>query len=132
MSKAPHHHPTEYQLNLAKNLAILNLTDEEIAKVLEINVVTLHRHYRTKLKEGRHDVKAFVVSKLMQLIKEGNPAAIMFYLKTQCRWRETDRLEVTGADGQPIEYKKVGTPKFKELTVTEWQEQFQPNQPHLN
>jgi hypothetical protein len=40
---------------------------------------------------------------LFKLIKEGNVAATIFYLKTQGKQRGyIERQEVTGADGAPI------------------------------
>lgn len=38
--------------------------------------------------------KDFVQGQLMTAIRNGNVAATMFFLKTQCGWRETQRLEV--------------------------------------
>lgn len=38
--------------------------------------------------------KEWVQGKLMTLIENGSTAAILFFLKTQCGWRETQKLEV--------------------------------------
>jgi len=46
---------------------------------------------------------AFAESELMKLIKEGNVAATIFFLKTQGKKRGyVERQEVTGAEGAPI------------------------------
>ena len=45
----------------------------------------------------------FAESELMKLIKDGNVAATIFFLKTQGKARGyIERQEVTGADGAPI------------------------------
>ena len=44
-----------------------------------------------------------VVDSLRTLIRAGNVAATLFYLKTQCGWRETSRVEVSGPDKKPVE-----------------------------
>ena len=55
--------------------------------------------------EARHD---FVESKLMKLIDEGQVAAVIFYLKTQCKARGyVERQEVSGADGGPVVFHVV-------------------------
>lgn len=38
--------------------------------------------------------KEWVEGKLMTAIENGNVASIMFFLKTQCGWRETQKVEV--------------------------------------
>jgi len=53
-------------------------------------------------RENRHD---FVESKLMALIDEGNVAATIFYLKTQCKQRGyVERYEHSGTEGSAIQF----------------------------
>jgi hypothetical protein len=133
MAKIPDHKPNDHTKGLVEGLAIAGMDNKIISQHLSISEATLKVHYKEQLAFGREGVKALGASALIKAVKEGNVTAIIFFCKTRLGFRETDRLEVTGADGQPIEYKKVGTPKFKELTVTEWREQFQhPSQQHLN
>jgi hypothetical protein len=55
--------------------------------------------------EKRHD---FVENALHKLIKSGNPAAIIFYLKTQAKGRGyVERQEITGADGGPVSITQI-------------------------
>jgi len=57
------------------------------------------------VREARHD---FVENQLLKLIKELNPTAIIFYLKTQCKKRGyVERQEVTGIDGSSLRIEYV-------------------------
>lgn len=56
-------------------------------------------------KEGMLDVAEGM---LYRAINNGEPWAICFYLKTQGKARKyTERMEVTGQDGKPIEHKQT-------------------------
>ena len=51
-------------------------------------------------RERRHEM---VENKLMSLIAQGNVAAVIFYLKTQCKHLGyVERQELTGADSGPV------------------------------
>ena len=53
------------------------------------------------MREKRHD---FVESKLLKRIDAEDIAAIIFYLKTQCKSRGyVERQEITGADSGPLD-----------------------------
>lgn len=55
-------------------------------------------------KYGRADRIAKVTDTLFKKIMEDkDSASVFFYLKTQAGWRETNRTELTGADGGPIQ-----------------------------
>lgn len=56
-------------------------------------------------REKRHD---YVETQLMKLIDDGNVTAIIFYAKTQLKKRGyVERQEVTGVDGQPVQFTTV-------------------------
>lgn len=66
-----------------------------------ISRVTLEKWRKTdkELDDAINNIKdrakEFVEGQLMTAIRNGNVASIMFYLKTQCGYRETQKLEVT-------------------------------------
>lgn len=61
------------------------------------------KRYAERAKEVGETQTDFVESKLMQLINEGNPAAIIFYMKTKGKNRGyTERTEITGKDGEGL------------------------------
>jgi len=97
-----------YQANdenrkIVKMLSAVGTRYEDIATKLEITDDTLRKHYRKELDEGRIEANASVAQTLYQQAKNGNTTAAIFWLKTRAQWRESDRLEVTGANGKPVE-----------------------------
>ncbi len=70
-----------------------------------ISESTLRKHFRDELESGLWKAVASVASCLYEMTTSPGPyqaAACQFFLKTRARWRETDRMEVTGVDGAPI------------------------------
>ena len=68
--------------------------------------------------EAKEKMLDFAEGKLYEKIKEGDNAAIIFYLKTQGKKRGyIERQEVTGEGGKPISYElTVKDTETKELT----------------
>lgn len=89
--------------------------EQEIAQALGISYSTLRRRkaeceqFEQAIKRGKAKANVFVGAQLMKLIKSGNVAATIFYMKSRCGWRETQRTEITGANGNAlqVEQKKV-------------------------
>lgn len=85
------------------------LTQDQIADYFGITRPTffamMEREPDIALRYKRGKAKAIgaVAQGLIQQARAGDKVAAMFYLKTQAGWRETDRLEHTGADGAPID-----------------------------
>jgi hypothetical protein len=91
---------TEEQIGTIERCAGLGLTIYEISIILNISRPTLNRKLRDEdevraaYEAGRVKAKLKVVAKLFELIEEGNAAAIFFYLKCQCGWRETEAPQI--------------------------------------
>lgn len=60
-----------------------------------------------RYKRGKSKVVAKVAQGLIQKALSGDTTSAIFFLKTQARWRETERHEITGADGAPIELARI-------------------------
>lgn len=99
--------------------------EEEIALALGIGYATLKRRkkdnelFELAIKTGRAKANAFVGGKLMQLVREGNPAATIFYMKSRCGWRETVRQEITGAEGDAVKVETKQQYDLSKLSVSQ-------------
>lgn len=97
--------------------------EEEIANALGISYSTLqsrkreNEEFKSAIKRGKAKANVFVGGKLMEKIKSGDTASIIFYMKSRCGWKETSRSEITGADGGAvkIETKQVTLLSNEEL-----------------
>ncbi len=103
----PPHVPTKVTRAQVLELGGMGWTFEQIANHLKINRDTLAKYYREELDIATETTNLRVKQNLYNIAidpahKQSVTAAI-FWLKTRARWRETDRLEVTGPNGGPIE-----------------------------
>jgi len=94
-------------LKQVESLAANGLTQEQIAAALGISESTLHKRkqenteFTAAIKRGKAKGIALVTNKLMESIKGGNMTGMIFFLKTQAGWKETNVQEHTGKD-EPI------------------------------
>lgn len=105
----------------AEVLSRLGFTDEKLAAALGISRSTLHEwrkanpEFSERLKGAKSAADAKVLDALFQRATgyeapDGthippHPTAIIFYLKNRrpAEWRDTQRQEITGADGAPLQ-----------------------------
>jgi hypothetical protein len=73
-----------------------------IADVLEVSVDTLHDHYGRVMRLAKAEANSKVVESLYNKAVGGDVGAAIWWTKTQLGWRETQKVEMTGADGGPI------------------------------
>ena len=94
-------------------LACYGLTQEQIADFFGISESGLRLKFLadTQLVEAYKKGRSEAISKVAKTVYDkamvGNVACAFFYLKTQAGWRETDRHELTGADGGPIQHEDL-------------------------
>ena len=99
--------PIQIDLNKVEEYAQFCDNEEEIALALGISYRTFQ--YRKKeycdfceaVKRGKSKANVFVGGKLMQKIKDGDVTAMIFYLKTRCKWSEKQVLDVTTREEIP-------------------------------
>ena len=98
---------SEVQRAEVETLAAL-LNQDQIADYLGVSRTTFKAicardpDIACRYKRGKAKAIAHVANGLLQKARGGDTTSMIFYLKTQAGWRETDRLEHTGAEGAPI------------------------------
>lgn len=91
----------EFDIGIVEALAATGLTMQQIADSLGISERTLYNSkkenadFAEAIKRGRAKGVAVATNALMKKIKDGNIAAMIFFLKTQAGWKETQVAEHT-------------------------------------
>ena len=91
----PQHKVDDINLAVVQHLYLVGVPLEEIARRIGIAFNTLKKHYGDHLQSLKNERDAMVVAKLFGLIKDNNPAAIFFYMKTQMGMKENHTHEHT-------------------------------------
>ena len=114
----------EIDLADVERLAEVCDNEEEIARALGISSYTIDARkresaeFREAIKRGKAKANIFVGGKLMSLIKAGNVAATIFYMKSRCGWKEASRTEISGPGGAPVQLQQ------KPVELTEQQKKL--------
>ncbi|NOT39101.1 MAG: hypothetical protein HOP13_01265 [Alphaproteobacteria bacterium] len=97
-----------------RQLAIVGLPQDDIAKLARCSPKTLRKHFRRELDEGGAEANALVAGFLFQAAKAGNVAAQIFWLKTRSRWQppaetsaDTAKADTPESDDKIIENMKA-------------------------
>lgn len=99
--------PTE-QERLTVELGIANgFTREQVAKAIRKSVDSLERHCAQELENGDIRAGIKISGALMGKAMKGDVGAIVWWEKTRRGMKDLSRLEHTGKDGGPIEYKDL-------------------------
>jgi hypothetical protein len=101
MPRAPHE-PTNQTIELVSLHATIGTPQDVIADILDIDAKTLRKHYRKQLDHSTARANATVGGALFNKAKNGDTAAMIFWMKTRAGWRETQNLEHTGPGGAPL------------------------------
>ena len=72
-----------------------------------IDIDTLRKHFKSQLINGKAKANAQIGKGIFQKAMAGDTTAQIWWSKSQMGWRETQRHELTGADGQPLEFAKI-------------------------
>ena len=104
----PPHLPNADTRNKVFMLSTVGTRHEDIATVLGISADTLTKYYHDELAKGRIEANASVAETLFKQAKEGNTTAMIFWLKSRAKWKESTQHEISGnPDGTPVEVKIV-------------------------
>lgn len=86
-----------------RDYARAGITQKHASALLKMSEDSIQKHYGDDWDIGKAEAIYKLGSSVYKRGLRGDNAAAFFYLKTQGGWRETDRLELTGQDGKPIE-----------------------------
>jgi hypothetical protein len=105
----PAFEPTTAERKQVEALSGYGLPIEQIAILVRdgIHVDTLRSHFATELVSGKAKANGQVGKTLFQKVMAGDTTAAIWWSKTQMRWAETQKHEVTGADGAPLEFREI-------------------------
>ena len=100
----PPFQPTDHERKQVEAMSGYGLPIEQIAILVRngIDSDTLRKHFATELVAGKAKANSGVGRTLFQKAMGGDTAAMIWWSKTQMKWKETQAHELTGADGAPF------------------------------
>ena len=100
----PPYVPTEEGRRIVEGMSAAGITQEGIARVMQISVETLVKYYREELDTALDKALVQVAGSLFKkAVSDDHPnaaACAMFFLKTRGRWRETNETVLSGPDSK--------------------------------
>jgi hypothetical protein len=101
--------PTDAERKQVEAFSGYGLPIDQIGALVRdgIHVDTLRAHFATELVAGKAKANGQVGKTLFQKAMGGDTTAMIWWSKTQMRWAETQKHEVTGADGVPLEFARI-------------------------
>ncbi len=95
----PPHEPTRATRELVQLHTMVGTRQEAIASIIGIDPKTLRKHYRKELDQSKAKANATIGGALFNKAKSGDTTAMIFWMKTQAGWKETNVNEHTSPDG---------------------------------
>lgn len=99
VSGMPPHEPTRATRDLVQLHTMVGTTQETIASIIGIDPKTLRKHYRDELDQSKAKANATIGGALFNKARSGDTTAMIFWMKTQAGWKETNVNEITNPDG---------------------------------
>ncbi len=101
--------PTDVERKQVEAMAGYGLYQDQIAVLIRdgISKDTLYKYFQHELARGKAKANAKIGQTLYQKAVDGDTTALIWWTKTQMKWRETTQHEHSGIDGQPVEFRKI-------------------------
>jgi hypothetical protein len=101
--------PTDAERKQVEALSGYGLPIDQIGSLVRdgIHIDTLRAHFSSELQSGKAKANAQVGKTLFSKVMAGDTTAAIWWSKTQMRWAETQKHELTGADGAALEFTKI-------------------------
>jgi len=96
------HKPTDETRKMVESTSGLGLPHEQIAILVGIDDKTLRKYYRAELDMGKAKANGQIAKTLFSKAVGGDTTSLIWWTKTQMRWSETIKQELTGEDGSPL------------------------------
>ena len=106
---------TDEQRELVQQLAAFGLRQSEVVLFVKkkdgtsISEPTLLKNFKNELCTGKVKANVKVAQTLYKKAIGGDTTSMIFWLKSQAGWKDTQRVELTGKDGGPVEQKTTVT-----------------------
>jgi hypothetical protein len=89
--------PSQAQRDLAETLSGYGIPQDDIARLVGVSLMTLHKHFREELDVGMAKANAFVAANMFKMATGDGPHAgrmAMFWAKARMGWREVPQESV--------------------------------------
>ena len=97
----PPHEPNETSRNKVKTCAAVGIAQQDIARLLNVSINTLRKHYLDELETGSIEANASIGGTIFQKAKAGDTACLIWWTKSRMRWSEKTEIEHSGQiDGE--------------------------------
>jgi hypothetical protein len=96
--------PTDAERKQVEAMSGYGVPFEQIAALVRdgIDIDTLRKYFQLELINGKAKANAKVGQGIFQKAMAGDTTAQIWWSKTQMRWSETQKHELTGANGVPL------------------------------
>ena len=104
MRTKPPHKPAAEDRKQVEMLAGLGIPQEQICLLVQggIDEKTLRKYYAEELVAGVAKANSQVSKSLFKKATSGDTTAQIWWTKTRMGWKDTSRVEHTGADGKDL------------------------------
>ena len=93
------HEPTKTTRDTVMMHAMVGTPQDDIARVIGIDAKTLRLHYRDELDLATAKANATIGGALFNKAKGGDTTAMIFWMKTRAKWKETQEFDHKSSDG---------------------------------
>ena len=101
--------PTAKERQQVEAMAGVGLPHDQIGALVRDGVCTdvIRQYFAKELKAGKAKASAKIGQTLFNRAIGGETAALIWWTKSQMKWKETQSHELTGANGGPLEIKTI-------------------------
>jgi hypothetical protein len=117
----PSFKPTDAERKQVEAMSGYGLPIEQIAILIRdgIDADTLRKHFAQELISGKAKANGQVGKTLFQKAIGGDTTAMIWWSKTQMRWKEVQQHEIVGKDGAPIQVSNLDLSKISTEALAE-------------